>query len=391
MSETDNTDTNRSLPVPPVRRDDQPDTPVFAEPGQPVSREPAPVDAAQADAAQYEADQADAAAAQSRTSEPAAQAPAEPNAFSPAEAEASAATASAAEPAVVPSSDQVATEEPPALVEPEPHRPVDASDYTPGDYSTEPEPAVTPSEPQRTAVIDEVPVTAAPASEPIVPAATAGAAPFAAGAAGVAGGAATAAAPTAAYAAPQQRVFVEAPVAPTKRGNRIIGTLIAVVSGLIFAVLYGAASAGLIIAISPTGADFGETVLRFVQDPIFWVPVIAFVVGFIIVVQLANRASWWAYVLGSLLVAAIVFFGTIGVRLLGEDVISMTSAEALRAFVLTAVNPYLIVAAIIAREVAMWMGAPIAARGRRLRASNAEERAEYKTALAAHEAEYGRV
>jgi len=190
-------------------------------------------------------------------------------------------------------------------------------------------------------------------------------------------------------AAPQpERIFVPAPpVAPKSKSNRGVGSLIAAVSVVIFAIVYGIVAA-VIIAIGAPGQPIFETLLRFLTDPVFYVPAILFVVGFVLVVMLVNRAAWWAFVAGSLLVGAIVYFGSIGVQLLTENPVGMTASEAGGRFIDLATNPFVIAAGLVARETSMWIGAAISSRGRRMKARNVIAKEEHERALAAHRAEY---
>lgn len=196
--------------------------------------------------------------------------------------------------------------------------------------------------------------------------------------------------PTVPAAQQPERIFVPpAPVAPKRKGNRGIGSLIAVVSVVIFGILY-ALVATIIVAVAAPGQNLLTTLTRFLVDPVFYVPGILFVVGFVLVVLLVNRAAWWAFVLGSLIVGAIVYFGTIGVQLLTENVVAMTPSAAAAAFAAYAINPFVIAAALVARETSMWLGAAISSRGRRMKERNLTARDEYDKATAAHRAEYDR-
>ncbi|HEV7957606.1 MAG: hypothetical protein JWL94_636 [Microbacteriaceae bacterium] len=185
-----------------------------------------------------------------------------------------------------------------------------------------------------------------------------------------------------------QRTFTQAPVEPKKKGNRAVGSLIAVLSVVFFAILYLLVAAVIIGSRQPQA--LGQIFLEFVVSPVFYVPSIIYVIGFVIVVLLANRANWWAYVLGSLLVGALVYFGTIGVALITENVLGMTAVEARDRFADYAVNPFIIAAALIAREVSLWTGALISSRGRRMKARNAAARKDFERATAEHRAEYER-
>lgn len=188
---------------------------------------------------------------------------------------------------------------------------------------------------------------------------------------------------------PPQRSFPVAPVEPKKKGNRGIGSLIAVVSVVLFAVLYAAAAAAIITLNAPGQSVLG-TLTRFFGDPVFYLPAILYVVGFVLVVLIVNRANWWSFVLGSLFVGLLVYLGSIGGALLGENVLAMTPAEASTQFAAFAVNPFVIAAALIAREVSLWTGGLISSRGRRMKARNLAARKDYERASAEYRAEYER-
>jgi hypothetical protein len=177
---------------------------------------------------------------------------------------------------------------------------------------------------------------------------------------------------------PEHRVvYVDAPKPPRRKGNRVFGVLIALVGAVVFAAVYAVA---LVIVEwlnkRPISFDF-------VGESTFWVPVIFFAVGFVILVLIANRASWWAYIFGSLFVAAFVYFGSVTVL----ELIHGLPAFTLRPAVL--VSPGAIIALFLAREVALWVGAGIAARGRRVRVRNVEARDAYDQEEEAKRAERG--
>jgi len=171
----------------------------------------------------------------------------------------------------------------------------------------------------------------------------------------------------------QQVVYVDAPVPPRVRSNRVVGVLLALVGTVVFAVVYAGAAA-IPLAIRFSGAGFSPAFSAFVQNAIFWIPVMMFALGFIVLTVILNRAGWWAHVIGSLLVALFVYFTSIGLLLLVGNVVSLTPAQANSAFGALATNPLMIAAALVAREVSIWIGLAIAARGRRVRARNIETR-----------------
>ena len=183
-------------------------------------------------------------------------------------------------------------------------------------------------------------------------------------------------------AAPMQTIYVPSPTAPQLKGNRGIGILIAAGSAIVFAALYSLALA-IILSVNGAGIRF-DFLLSFT----FYIPVIFFLVGFIALVALVNRGSWWAYVLGSLFVGLFVYFGTIATGLALSNVFLETPAGAAQLFAIALSNPFVIAAGLLGREVSMWMGAAISARGRRVKAKNTESRAEFDRESAERHAQY---
>jgi hypothetical protein len=181
-----------------------------------------------------------------------------------------------------------------------------------------------------------------------------------------------------------QTVYVQAPTPPRKKSNRGIGVLVAILSTVIFIVVFAIVSL-IIVAARTNHFDFG-----FLTDASFYVPAAFFLVGFVIIVLIVNRAGWWAHVIGSLFVGVFVYFGTVGALLLIDGVISHTPSEAGVLFARALADPAVIAAALVAREVALWMGFVVSARGRRVKARNAEARATYESELAERRADYDR-
>lgn len=221
------------------------------------------------------------------------------------------------------------------------------------------------------------------ATEEVAPAATTGEVPPAAETGEVAPAATTG---EVAPAAPVQTVYVTAPVPPRKKGNRGLGSVLAIVAAIVFAAAYLGVAALLILFVRPDGV--ADAVGAFATGPLFYVPVLAFLVLMVLWALLANRASWWAWVLGSLVIAVLVYFVSIGALLLIAGGFGLTAGEAAETFARLALNPVIIAAALLAREAAVWFGAAIAARGRRVRERNyaawetfereeAEKRAEF--------------
>ena len=179
----------------------------------------------------------------------------------------------------------------------------------------------------------------------------------------------------------QQVVYVTEPQPPRKKGNRGVGALYALFSGILLAALL-AGYLKLTDVISGRPID-----LSFVTDAKFYIPVLFFVIGFVLLVIIVNRAAWPAYIVGSIFVAVFVYFGSIGLMLLNDGVIQNTPSEALVKYYALLVNPFIIVAALLAREVTIWVGAAIASRGRRVKARNIERREAFDREVAETKAE----
>jgi hypothetical protein len=159
-------------------------------------------------------------------------------------------------------------------------------------------------------------------------------------------------------------VYVTTPTPPKPHGNRVAGSLLALVGTVVFALAYALVGAAF-IALTGSKLGFGD----FITDAIFWIPVLFFTIGFVLVVVLLNRAAWWVHVLGSLLVAVITYFGTIGMLLLVTGIAGSSPG-----FTATALSPFVIAATIVAREVSIWTGLLISRRGTRVKERNRAER-----------------
>jgi hypothetical protein len=220
-------------------------------------------------------------------------------------------------------------------------------------------------------VDDESPAAAEPVAEPVV--ATEAAEPVVA---------TDAAVETPAQPSPHV-VYIEAPQAPRKKGNRAIGSLIALASAVLFAVLYA-----VILFLVELGIE-GSANFGFLSNEAFWTPVVVFAIGFIILVVIANRAGWAAYVVGSIVVGVFTYFATAAIILL-LNASHLKPSEAGEFFQVVLTTPAIIIAGLLAREVSLWVGFAIAARGRRVRARNAEAREAYEREFAATRAEYDR-
>jgi hypothetical protein len=172
--------------------------------------------------------------------------------------------------------------------------------------------------------------------------------------------------------APQPRVvYVTAPAAPRKAGNRGFGAVLAVISAVVYLVL-------LALVFALVSLPYGAVSFNFLAAPTFYIPVLFYVIGAVLLALIVNRGGWAAHVLGSLIVGVLVYFGTTGLVLLTQGVVVMTPDAAAAAFRAGLSNPFVIASGLLAREVSLWTGALIARRGRTLKARNAEARAAWQ-------------
>jgi hypothetical protein len=182
--------------------------------------------------------------------------------------------------------------------------------------------------------------------------------------------------------APQTPIYVQAPTPPKNRGNRGSGILIALLATVAYAALFALVVSVISGITSATVAEATQTFVEFIVRPVFYVPVIFFFLGFAALVAIANRAGWWAYVLGGFLVAVVVYFSYIGGALLTVQAWNLTPSEAGRFVSTQWLNPGAVTAAILAREVPIWFGAWIARNGRKVTERNIEARKEYDRQIA---------
>ena len=189
---------------------------------------------------------------------------------------------------------------------------------------------------------------------------------------------------------PMAALYMQSPMPPDLKGNRGAGVLIALLGTIAFAVLYAGIIAIWLAPQFPPSTFLSEGLVPWVTSWGFIAAVAAFFVGLSILVLVFGRAGWWAYVLFSLFVGiavwgaaagAFAFFGTpvesvddLGG---GTGISGLLGRVQAVGFGLSTLG-----AAILAREVAVWFGAWIGRRGRKVTAKNAELLAEYESALA---------
>ncbi|MFD4421796.1 hypothetical protein ACFWN7_09860 [Agromyces sp. NPDC058484] len=209
--------------------------------------------------------------------------------------------------------------------------------------------------------------------------------PAATVAAGTAAGAATLGPEPTPYIAPQavpQTIYVQAPAAPKPRGNRGFGVLVALIGTVLFALLY-AGVAYLLLLSRGVPAAATAVFTQFVVSPVFWVPVVAFFIGFALLAVIVNRGAWWYYAVFGLLVAALVYFSYLGGSLLTVEAWTLSVDETADFINQRWLDPFAIVAFIVAREIPVWLGGWIAAHGRTVAERNRLADEAYERELAA--------
>lgn len=169
-------------------------------------------------------------------------------------------------------------------------------------------------------------------------------------------------------------VYVEAPAKPKVKSNRGVGILIAVAAAVVYAIVY------TIIVVAIFYLQYGKSFS--LENSSILAPVFVFLVGFVLLILVAHRASWWAYIVGSVAVGVFTYFGSVGFIMLLTGGLAMSGVEAAASFGRGLADPAVIVAALLAREFAMWTGFIISARARRIKVKNLEAQTEYDRKVA---------
>jgi hypothetical protein len=198
---------------------------------------------------------------------------------------------------------------------------------------------------------------------------------------------ATPVAPEPTYAAAAaQPIFVQAPEAPRPRGNRGAAGAIGLLAALAFAVL----SFGVLFAFGYFYGGFGGVVtdvadfaLALIGSWTFWMPVVVFYLGFWILGAILNRARWAHWVIWGLLVGVAAYAGSLLGILFQAPFWELTARQGAELVQGSLFSPLPILAFVLGRELTVWFGAWVAARGRRITALNDEAQREYERTLEA--------
>ncbi|WP_300591257.1 ABC transporter [Microbacterium sp.] len=181
-----------------------------------------------------------------------------------------------------------------------------------------------------------------------------------------------------------QPIFVQAPEAPRPRGNRAAAGAIGLLAALSFGVLYLAVGVGLgLIDGSVTASSIGTALLAALSTWALWVPVVVFFIAFWLLGAIINRGRWAAWVIFGLIVGVAAYGGHLLGQLFQAPFWSLTAKEGAELVEGQLLAPLAIAAFIIGRELTIWFGSWVAARGKRMTELNVEARREYERTLEA--------
>ncbi len=188
----------------------------------------------------------------------------------------------------------------------------------------------------------------------------------------------------AAAAVAPQPIFVQAPEAPRPRGNRAAAGAIGLLAAVVFGILYLAAALGFGAAAGDvTGANIADQLTGAFASWWFWVPVVVFFLAFWLLGAIINRGRWGQWVILGLLVGAVAYGGHLLGQLFQAPFWSLTASQGAELVEGQLLAPLAIVAFILGREVTIWFGAWVAARGARVTELNNEAQREYERTLEA--------
>jgi hypothetical protein len=184
------------------------------------------------------------------------------------------------------------------------------------------------------------------------------------------------------YAA--QPIFVQAPEPPRPRGNRAAAGLIGLVAALAYAAItFGVLLGGGLAVGAVTSSDAGEAALQILGSWVFWMPVAVFFLGFWLLGAILNRAAWGHWVVWGLLVGVIAYAGYLLGTLFQAPFWMLTARQGAALIDSQLFSPVAILSFVVGRELTVWFGAWVAARGRRVSEDNARAQREYERTLEA--------
>lgn len=192
------------------------------------------------------------------------------------------------------------------------------------------------------------------------------------------------AAAAAAPAVAPQPIFVQAPEAPRPRGNRAAAGAIGLLAAVCFAILYLAAWLGFgAIAGDVTLETVGTDALAALATWSLWVPTVVFFLAFWFLGAIINRGRWGVWVVTGLLVGVAAYAGHLLGQLFQAPFWLLTARQGAELVEGQLLAPLAIAAFVFGRELTIWFGAWVAARGKRVTELNAEAQREYERTLEA--------
>lgn len=181
-----------------------------------------------------------------------------------------------------------------------------------------------------------------------------------------------------------QPIFVQAPEPPLPRGNRGAAGAIGLLAAIVFGVLYLGAATGLAALDGDvTGDQLGSYLLGALASWWLWIPVAVYFIGFWLLGAIINRGRWGYWVHFGLLTGAAAYGGHILGQLFQAPFWTLTASEGAQIANEQLFAPLAIAAFIFGREITIWFGAWVAARGKRVSELNYEAQREYERTLEA--------
>lgn len=196
--------------------------------------------------------------------------------------------------------------------------------------------------------------------------------------------AAVAPAATVAAARSPQPIFVQAPEPPRPRGNRAAAAAIGLLAAVCFAVLYlGAWVVVDVVAGKVEPSGLGKALADALVTWALWVPVAVFFLAFWLLGAIINRGRWGLWVVFGLLVGLASYGGHLLGQLFQAPFWSISASQGRELVQGQLWVPLAIAAFVIGRELTIWFGAWVAARGKRVSELNYEAQREYERTIEA--------
>jgi hypothetical protein len=190
--------------------------------------------------------------------------------------------------------------------------------------------------------------------------------------------------PLVAPAPAPQPIFVQAPEPPRPRGNRGAAGAIGLLAALSFAVLYLVITLAIgLVDGSIAGGDLAQKTLQALTTWALWIPVAVFFIAFWLLGAIVNRGRWGLWVVFGLLVGVASYGGHLLGQLFQAQFWTLTASQGEELVKGQLWVPLAFAAFIIGRELTIWFGAWIAARGKRITELNYEAQREYERTLEA--------